>query len=132
MNGSAVYLDTSAFMKLVMAEPESAALRGHLRQWRVRVSAALLCTEALRAAARGAPARLPDVRRQLRGLVLINLDRDLLSRAGTLSPADLRSLDAVHLSAALSIGAELGELVTYDARMALGAQAHGITVTSPS
>lgn len=132
MSGSAAYLDTSAFMKLVMTEPESSALRAHVRQWRVRVSAALLCTEALRTAARASPARLPAVRRQLRGLVLIELDRDLLFRAGTLLPADIRSLDAVHVAAALSIGDELGELITYDTRMAVAARAHGITVASPA
>jgi len=132
MSGSAAYLDTSAFMKLVMPEPESRALREHLRQWRVRVSATLLCTEALRTAARASPARLPAVKRQLLGLVLVDLDRDLLFRAGTLSPTDLRSLDAVHVSAALSLGDELGELLTYDSRMAVAARAHGITVASPA
>jgi len=64
--------------------------------------------------------------------VLIDLERDLLSRAGTLSPTDLRSLDAVHVSAALSLGDELGELLTYDSRMAVAARAHGITVASPA
>ncbi len=132
MNGSAAYVDTSAFMKLVMPEPESPALRVYLRQWRVRVSATLLCTEALRAATRASPGRLPAVRLQLRGLVLIDLDRDILNRAGTLAPSDLRSLDAVHVAAALSIGEELGELLTYDARLADAARAHGITVASPA
>ena len=132
MSGNAVYLDTSAFMKLVMPEPESVPLRAHLRQWRVRVSATLLCTEALRTAARASPTRLQSIKRQLRGLVLINLDRDLLLRAGTLVPPDLRSLDAIHLAAALSIGDELGELLTYDTRMAVAARAHGIIVASPA
>lgn len=132
MSGSAAYLDTSAFMKLVMPEPESAALRAHLRPARVRVSATLLRTEALRAATRGSPDRLPVVRRLLGGLILIDLGSDLLARAGTLAPPDLRSLDAIHVAAALSIGEDLGELVTYDARMAAAARAHGIIVASPS
>ena len=131
MSARAVYLDTSAFMKLVMPEPESPALRDHLRQWRVRVSATLLCTEALRTAARAAPVRLQAVRRQLLGLVLIDVDRDLLYRAGTLAPAEMRTLDAVHVAAALSVGDELGELITYDTRMGLAARAHGLAVTSP-
>ena len=132
MSGRTAYLDTSAFMKLVMPEPESPALRAHLREWRIRVSATLLCTEALRTAARASPARLPLVKRQLLGLVLIDLDRDLLNRAGTLAPTDMRSLDAVHVAAALSLGDELGELLTYDTRMAAAARAHGITVASPA
>lgn len=98
INGSALYLDSSAFLKLVMPEPETAALKAHLRNWRWRVSATLLCTEALRAAARTASARVPAVRRQLRGLILIDLDRDLLNRAGAITPLDLRSLDAIHVN----------------------------------
>jgi predicted nucleic acid-binding protein len=132
MNGSAVYLDTSAFMKLVMPEPESVALRGHLRQWRVRVSAALLYAEALRAASRASPTRLAAVRRLLGGVVLLNLDRALLERAGALLPVELRTLDALHVAAAMSLGADLGELITYDARMAIAARAQGLVVTSPS
>jgi predicted nucleic acid-binding protein len=71
------------------------------------------------------------VRRQLRGVVLIELDRSLLDRAGTLAPADLRSLDAIHIAAALSIGTDLAELVTYDARMAAAARGQGLITISP-
>lgn len=131
MNGRAVYLDTSAFMKLVMPEPESPALRAHLRRWPTRVSASLLCTEALRAASRASPVRLAAVRHQLRGLVLIDLDRTLLENAGMLGPPAMRSLDAVHVAAALSLGGDVEEMVTYDARMAAAARAQGLAVTDP-
>ena len=63
---------------------------------------------------------------------VIDVDRDLLFRAGTLAPSDMRSLDAIHVAAALSIGDDLGELLTYDIRMAAAARAHGITVASPT
>lgn len=132
MNGSALYLDTSAFLKLVMPEPETQALKAHLRHWTWRVSATLLCTEALRAVSRAAPTRVPAVRRLLRGMVLVELDRDLLNRAGILTPVDLRSLDAIHIAAALSLGSDLGEMVTYDQRMASAARGVGITAVSPS
>ena len=132
MNGRAVYLDTSAFLKLVMTEPETGALRAHLRRRRVRVSAALLCTEALRAASRVSAVRVAAARRQLRSMVLISLDRALLDRAGLLGPPGLRSLDAVHLAAALTVGPDLGELITYDVRMAEAARAQGLTVNSPA
>ena len=33
MNGKAAYLDTSAFLKLIVAERESAALRHFLLRW---------------------------------------------------------------------------------------------------
>lgn len=131
MSARAVYLDTSAFLKLVTPEPESSALRSYLRAWPVRVSAELLRTEALRAAARVSPDRVTAVRRQLRSTVLIALDRALLERAGTLSPPGMRSLDAIHVAAAHSLGPDLGEMITYDTRMAGAASASGLVVTSP-
>ncbi len=132
MNGRVVYLDSSAFLKLVIPEPESAALRAYLRTWPVRVSAALLCTEALRAASRASAARVAAVRRQLRPMVLIGLDRALLERAGALGPPGMRSLDAIHIAAALSLGPDLGDVVTYDRRMAAAANAQGLLVSAPS
>jgi predicted nucleic acid-binding protein len=63
---------------------------------------------------------------------LIEVDRDVLDRGGTLTPPDLRSLDAIHLAAALSLEDDLGELVSYDTRLTAAAQAHGISVSSPT
>jgi uncharacterized protein len=132
MSDRLVYLDTSAFVKLVTPEPETVALVAHLRRWSVAVSATLLRTEALRAASRNSPASVLDTRRALRDMAFIDLSRDLLDQAGTLTPPELRSLDAVHLAAALSLGDDLDELVTYDLRLATVATAAGLLVSSPS
>ena len=132
MSGESVYLDASALVKLVVAEPESPALRRHLRSHPKRVSASLVATETLRAVMRGAPDMLGQTRRQLRAINLIELDRVLLELAGTLAPPTMRTLDAIHLAAALSLGDDLGELVTYDDRMAQAARTHGIAVASPA
>ena len=131
MSGRAVYLDSSAFVKLVVPEAETAALNAYLRRWSLAVSAGLLRTEALLAATRASPATVLAVRRALRDVAFIELGRDLLDQAGTLTPA-LRSLDAVHVAAALSLGDDLDELVTYDARMAAAATAAGLLVASPT
>jgi len=61
----------------------------------------------------------------------IELDRHLLDDAGTLSPADVRSLDAIHVAAALALGDDVGEFVTYDDRLADAARQWGLTVVSP-
>lgn len=127
-----VYLDTSAFMKLVAQEAESAALRRYLRRGQLRTSAVLLQTEALRAAARLSSAHLAGARQLLRGVALIQLDRQLYGFAGSLTPPELRSLDALHVAAALTLGQDLGDFVTYDARMAQAAQSHGLPIVSPS
>lgn len=127
-----VYLDTSAFTKLVAQEKESAALRRHLRGAPLRASAMLLQTEALRAASRLSPAHMVAARQQLRGIAFIQMDRPLYGFAGTLTPPDLRSLDALHIAAALTLSQDLAEFVTYDDRMLKAARFHGLPVVSPS
>ena len=131
MNGSYVYVDTSAFMKLITPEAETAALQRYLQFRLLRVSCGLLRTEALRAAMRLSQEHVAMVRRQMRTVALVDLTRDLMEQAGTLLPAGLRSLDAIHLAAALGLGGELGAIVTYDARMSSAAQALGLPVIGP-
>ena len=132
MSARLVYLDGSAFVKLVKEEAETAALAAYLRRWSVAVSSTLLRTEALRAATRDSPATVLKVRRALRDMAFIEVSRDLLDQAGTLNPSEFRSLDAIHVTAALSLGDDLDELVTYDGRMAAAAIASGLVVASPT
>lgn len=132
MSGSGAYLDTSAFLKLIVAEPESPAMRARLARWPDRASATLLRTEAARALRRSGNEHLVGQARRLFGAIrLVRLDEPLLDRAGDLGPAPLRSLDAVHLAAALSIGPDLGVLFTYDERLRGAALAQGLDVESP-
>jgi predicted nucleic acid-binding protein len=132
MNGRTAYLDTSAFVKLVVAEIESQALQRFLLRWPERSSSALLRTEGIRALRRaGYDAQVGTARRLLRAMRLIRLDEPLLDRAGELDPRELRSLDAVHLAAVLTIGSDLGVLVTYDERLAEAARERGLVVHSP-
>jgi predicted nucleic acid-binding protein len=132
MSGSAVYLDTSAFVKLIVTEPESEALRARLRRWPERASATLLRTETVRALRRsGNEPLVGKARRLFASILLIRVDEPLLDRAGELEPRELRSLDAVHLAAALSIGPDLGVLLTYDERLRQAALLQGLDVESP-
>ena len=133
MNGKAAYLDTSAFLKLLVTERESPALRRFLARWPERTSAVLLRTEAVRALRRaGYDSQVGAARRLLGTMRLIRLDEPLLDRASELEPREMRSLDAVHLGAALTIGSDLGVIVTYDQRLGDAARNRGITVSSPS
>jgi uncharacterized protein len=133
MNGRVAYLDTSAFLKLVVVEPESAALHRFLTRWPGRASATLLRTEAIRALRRaGQGTHLGPARRLLATLRLVRVDEPLLDRAAELDPRELRSLDAIHLAAALAIGPDLGAFLTYDERLAEGARRHGLAVQAPS
>jgi predicted nucleic acid-binding protein len=126
------YLDTSAFVKLCWPEPESEALHDYLRQWPLRVSAGLLWTEALRAAQRQPVARIDQVQRLLQRLPMVEVERALFRQAGLLGPSGMRSLDAIHLAAAMSLGPDLGVMVTYDDRMLAAAGLFGLPAACPS
>jgi len=127
----AVYLDSSAIVKLVVAEPESAALRAHLRSPASLVSSALARTEVQRSVAAVGPAAQRRALDVLRRLELIRIGDQVLDGAGTLEPPGVHSLDAIHLATAGLLGDGLAHLVTYDRRMADAATALGIEVVAP-
>ena len=126
-----IYLDASALVKLVIAEPESAALRRHLRSRPERATCALSRVEVARAVRTQGPRASARARQLLQRLDVLVLDDELLERAAGIDPAVLRSLDAIHLAAALTLGGELTEVVTYDARLADAAARLGMSVTAP-
>lgn len=128
----AVYLDSSAVVKLVVYESESAAMLGWLKAHPRRVSSALVRTEILRAVRRLEPGRLDRAMEVLRGMTLQIIDDELLMGAGRLDPVALRSLDAIHLATALRLADELEAIVTYDRRMIEGAKSLGLPVASPA
>jgi predicted nucleic acid-binding protein len=128
---AAVYLDSSAIVKLAVREPESEALFRHVRRPRPLVSSALARTEVLRAVLPGGLDALDAARRALARIDLVRVNDRILNVAGTLAPNELRSLDAIHLATAQRLGSDLGELVTYDDRLAAAAQAMGYRVSSP-
>jgi uncharacterized protein len=64
-------------------------------------------------------------------LILIRVDEAVYDAAADLEPPTLRSLDAIHLSAAMSLGPDLAGVVTYDERMSEGARELGLTVKAP-
>ena len=126
------YLDTSAAVKLVIAERGSTALRRWLASRDEQmISSDLLRTELLRATRSGAPERMVQARAVLDALILVTLSTTVCDRAAMLEPDLLRSLDALHLAAALEIGDELEAIVTYDQRLAESAEALGISVVAP-
>lgn len=127
------YLDSSAFVKLVVSEPESAPLRRSLERWPARASAALLRTEVVRALRRSAnDAYVARAKKLMRSVHLVQLDEALLDRAADLAPLTLRSLDALHLAAALSLGPDLSAFFVYDLRLQEAAEALGLPVASPA
>jgi predicted nucleic acid-binding protein len=127
----AIYLDSSAIVKLAVAEPESAALRRYLRRRRPLVSSALARAEVARALL---PLGEQAVRRgqeALARLELIRVSDRILAAAGSLLPAELCTLDAIHLATARQLGSDLARVVTYDERLATTAASIGCSVAAP-
>lgn len=134
-NGTDVahYLDTSALVKLVVAEPETTALRAWLAETdRSPVACDLVRTELLRAVRRAAPDRVLRARAVLDSIALSEVTTSIFEEAGRLDPTALRSLDEIHVAAALDLGDDLDGLVTYDDRLAEAAQLNGIPITAPA
>jgi len=132
MAGRLAYVDTSAFVKLVLGEDEAGALRKELTRWDGHVASRLLRTEAIRACSRYGRSYAELAERASKALALIPLDEAVLDRAAELEPAELRTLDALHLATALSLGDDLGAMLVYDSRLAEAGRGAGLTVLAPS
>jgi predicted nucleic acid-binding protein len=125
------YLDSSAIVKLVNEEPESAALRQYLRRREPFVASALARTEVARALLPLGAAMVRRGHDTLGRIELVRVSDRILVAAGALLPHELRSLDAIHLATARELGGDLAQLVTYDERLASAAAGLGLRVAAP-
>ena len=127
-----LYIETSAAAKLLVEEPASSRLAARLDkavdQGDALLSSTLLETELRRLAVRVDLAQAA-VTHLLERFDLMEIDRSLYREAGLLPGRHLRSLDALHLAAALRVGADV--MVTYDHRQADVAEAAGLPVLAP-
>ena len=128
-----IYLDSSAIVKLVVAEPGSAALSSYVEEHEEHVSSALARVEVMRALRRADQSELTIQRaeRVLSSIALVRIDEPLLIGAAAQEPRELRSLDAIHLATALSIDG-VDVLVTYDPRLSAAAVEVGLAVAVPT
>jgi predicted nucleic acid-binding protein len=126
------YLDSSAIVKLVVAEAESGGLRRSLSRSPACVASGLARTEVHRAVLGLSATVRRRVDEVLRGIDLIRVSDRVLIEAGKLIPPELRSLDAIHLATAQLLGESLTRFVTYDARQTTAARSLGIRVAAPA
>jgi len=129
-----IYFDTSALVKLVFDEAESAALAEWLtlRADVPKVSSDLSTIELLRTCRRVDEGAVEGANLLLGGIDLLPMDRAIVEKAASLVPTELRSLDAIHLASALSVKTSLTALVAYDVRLCAAAADAGIEVVSPA
>jgi predicted nucleic acid-binding protein len=85
----------------------------------------------MRVVRRAVPDRVLQAREVLDAVTLVQVTSAVFESAGRLDPVELRSLDAIHLAAALDLGDDLDGLVTYDDRLADAAVSNGVAVVAP-
>jgi len=128
-NAPLVYVDTSALGALLISQAETDALAEWLDQTDVSlVSSDLLETELRRMAVREEldQAKVSAI---LDGVSLAALDRAIYRSAGFLPMPYLRTLDALHLEAAIRL--DVDAILTHDYRLAEAAVAIGLDVIAP-
>jgi len=130
-----LYLDTSALLKRVVVEPQSAAVNTLIRDadsvGDLLTASSLAWVEVWRALRRiGGLDVATAAQHAVAGIAEFPLDDAILIRARRVGTDDLRSLDAIHLASAVAVGAD--SLVTYDAGLASTARAMGMSVLTPT
>ena len=127
----AAYVDSSALVKLALAEHESEAMLRAFASWPRRVTSRLSVVEVIRAVRREDPMREPIAVDTLARVMLAAVSDAVLVEAARLNPALLRSLDAVHLATALRLRSAIVAFVSYDRQQLAAAEALGLPVASP-
>ena len=128
---SPVYVDSSALVKLIVREPETDALRQYLTSAGPLTSSILATVEVSRAGARAAPESTAEMVAVFEALSVLAFDARSAARAAALSPAGLRTLDAIHLATALELAGDLTAFVSYDDRLCAAARDLGLPVVAP-
>lgn len=135
-----LYLDTSALVKLYVAETGSGEVRKKLRQADHAATSRVAYPEARSALARrrregaissaGLQRAVSALDRDMGSLVIVELNESVARRAGELAERHaLRGFDAIHLASALELGLLTGSppvFIAFDERQALAAAAEGI------
>ena len=125
------YADASALVKLILPEPESAALH----RWYVEAERLVTSRAGVVETERAARRRPHDEDQRmliLRGVEVLELDAEIGRAAALLEPASVRTLDAIHVASAQALGSELDAFITYDDRLADAARSAGLTVVRPA
>jgi len=133
-----LYADSSALVKLVVREAESGAVERELERWRDVATSVVSSIELARAVARARTQ--PNVKVAddlallgvLAALAEVPLSDEIRAEAAALGPVELRALDAIHVAFAMSLGSDLGAVLTYDRRMQEALSVQALTILAPA
>ena len=128
-----IYLDTSATVKLVTAEEESAALINWLNVHPDEhlVTSVIGHIELIRAATRAGAAATAAARKVASTIDTLVLTDTIAAIAATIPPAELRTLDAIHLATAHAHRQSITAFCVYDRRLLEAAKSQDLPTVSP-
>jgi uncharacterized protein len=133
-----LYVDTSALLKLLVREAESAAIERELLTWRELATSVIAEVELPRAVARAREERTDAVidgslvlQGVLSSATIIPLSEGVVAAARKVKPVHVGALDAIHIASALSLGKQLAGVATYDKRMQDALEPLGVCVIAP-
>jgi uncharacterized protein len=142
-----IYFDTNALLKLIREDAQSGALGAFIdkrpaTRWFASEIAKTELARTVRRVNHDDRGRLldePRLRAELghaeliwERLDLIAVSSRVLDAAAAIEQPFLRTLDAIHLAAGMSLRTSLSAFVTYDKRLAGAAQEIGLPVRSPA
>jgi predicted nucleic acid-binding protein len=127
-----VYADSSALVKFVIEEPESAALAAYIDEVKPTLATSRVAlVEVVRAVglANPAPEAREEAVRAVESCLLVDVTDVLLRSAMALASLTVRTLDAIHLASAQRVGAD--EVLVYDVRLREAAAGAGFSTVGP-
>ena len=127
-----LYLDASAIVKLVIRERETDRLIEYVGDAAL-VSSEVSDVEVPRAAylKTGDSEAIARAEAAMRRFSLVALDAELRHEAARVRPADLRTLDAIHLASCLRVRAQVDAVLAYDRKLTAALRTHGLSVAAP-
>lgn len=124
------YLDSSAILKYVFAEPERPAMVKALTSQ--AISSELARLEVKRAVYRINPKDIALANEELSRVNFVSISNQVLTVAESFTGSvTLATLDAIHVATAISLGNQIEGIITYDKQMVTNAGLMGIKVLSP-
>jgi len=121
-----LYVDTSSLGRILLNEPDASQIRATMATFTSLWSSQLLAVELRRLGRR--QALEPAADRLLRAVELTPLGHTNLSRAARLEPIETRTLDAIHLEAAIRLrgAGTVDAVLTHHDQLRAACQHHGI------
>ena len=124
------YLDSSAILKYIFAEPERPALVKALTSQ--AISSELARLEVKRAVYRINPKDIILANEELSRINFVSISNQVLGIAESFTNSvTLATLDAIHVATAITLGKGIEGIITYDKQMVTNARNMGIKVLSP-